>query len=84
MLDRPETVARPFPNSRLVALALAATAWLALVAEWAASGPLPDWLREIGFSAALLAAAAGAYRLRNAATPVRRGALTLLYAVSWQ
>ena len=82
--DRTASSDRTFFKGGLLALVLIAIVWLMLVAEWAASGPFPGWLREVGFSAALVACAAACYRFRRATLPWRRFAQTLLYAVGWQ
>ncbi len=59
--------------------------WLALVAEWSASGPLADALRWVGFTLALCASAVVAVWARRTARCVARSIVyTVLYATGWQ
>src|SRR5258708_4716297 len=72
-------------NRAYVASGAGFAIWLALVAEWSASGPFPDVLRWVGFSLALGVSVVVALRARRRAPPMARSvAGTALYCVAWQ
>ena len=73
-----------FTRFRL-ACGAALVVWLALVAEWAASGPLADALRWVGFTLAACVSMVVAVAARRTARPVAKSiAYTALYVVVWQ
>jgi len=74
-----------FTKRTSLACGAALAVWMALVAEWAASGPLADALRWLGFTTALCASLVAAVVARRTARPVARSiAYTVVYMVVWQ